>query len=100
MKLLAVGIAISLAGLAGCDRRPTTPPSPKTDSVSQAPQAGAGSSTTPANAGIPTTGDQRDGANPVQGQVDPKHADQHRDFQSSGDGAGPQSSDTQPTIKN
>jgi hypothetical protein len=99
-KLFAIGIAVSLVALAGCDRRPTTPPSPKTDSVSQAPQAGAGSSTTPANAGIPTTGDKREGANPVQGQVDPKHADQHRDFQNNGDGAGPRSSDTQPTIKN
>jgi hypothetical protein len=99
-KLFAIGIAVSLVALAGCDRRPTTPPSPKTDSVSAAPQAGAGSSTTPANAGIPTTGDKREGANPVQGQVDPKHADQHRDFQNNGDGAGPRSSDTQPTIKN
>ncbi|HZD21181.1 MAG TPA: hypothetical protein VE325_10960 [Burkholderiales bacterium] len=99
-KFFAIGIAVSLVALAGCDRRPTTPPSPKTDSVSQAPQAGAGSSTTPANAGIPTTGDKREGANPVQGQVDPKHADQHRDFQNNGDGAGPRSSDTQPTIKN
>ena len=100
MKLLAVGIAISLAALAGCDRRPTTPLSPKTDSVSQAQQAGAGSSTTPANAGNPTTGDKREGANPVQGQVDPKHADQHRDFQNNEDGAGPRSSDTKPTMKN
>jgi hypothetical protein len=99
-KLFAIGIAVSLVALAGCDRRPTTPPSPKTDSVSQAPQAGAGSSTTPANAGIPTTGDKREGANPVQGQVDPKHADQHRDFQMRGDDAGPQSSDTKPTMKN
>jgi len=80
MKLLALGVAISLAAAAGCERRPMTPPSPKTDSVSQAPQAGAGSTATPANAGVPTAGEKRDGANPVQGQVDPKHADQHRDF--------------------
>ena len=100
MKLLALGVAISLAAAAGCDRRPTTPPSPKTDSVSQAQQAGAGSTTTPANAGNPTSRDKKDGENPVQGQVDPKHADQHRDFQSRGDAAGPQSSDTKPTMKN
>ena len=100
MKLLALACAISLAAAAGCDRRPTTPPSPKTDSVSQAQQAGAGSTTTPANAGNPTGGEKREGANPVQGQIDPKHADQHRDFQNSGDGAGPRSSDTQPTTKN
>ena len=100
MKLLALGMAISLAALAGCDRRPTTPPSPKTDSVSQAAQAGVGSTTTPAHAGNPTSGEKKDGANPVQGQVDPKSAGQHRDFRSSGDGAGPRSSDTQPTTKN
>ena len=100
MKLLALGIAISLAGLTGCDRRPMTPPSPKTDSVSQAQQAGAGSTTTPANAGNPTTGEKRDGGNPVSQQVDPRHAEQHRDFQSNDDGAGPRSSDTKPTMKN
>jgi hypothetical protein len=94
------GMAMALALAAGCDRRPTTPPSPKTDSVSQTSPAVAGSSTTPANAGNPTTADKREGANPVQGQVDPKHADQHRDFQNGGDGAGPRSSDTQPTMKN
>ena len=94
MKLLALGIAISLAAAAGCDRRPTTPPSPKTDSVSQAQAAAAGSSTTPANTGVPTSAD------PVQGQVDPKQADQHRDFRNNEDGAGPRSSDTQPTTKN
>lgn len=100
MKRLVLGVAISLIAVAGCQRRETTPPSPKTDSVSQAQPAAAGSSTTPANTGVPTTGDKRDGANPVQGQVDPKHADQHRDFQSNEDGAGPRSSDTQPTMKN
>jgi hypothetical protein len=100
MKLLALAFAVSLVAAAGCERRPITPPSPKTDSVSQAQQAGAGSSATPANAGNPTSGEKRDGANPVQGQVDPKHADQHRDFQSNNDGAGPRSSDTQPTTKN
>jgi hypothetical protein len=100
MKLLALGVAISVALAAGCDRRPATPPSPETDSVSQAQPAGAGSTTTPANAGIPTSREKQEGANPVQGQVDPKHANQQRDFQNSGDGAGPRGSDTQPTTKN
>jgi hypothetical protein len=100
MRLLTLGLALSFALVAGCDRRPTTPPSPKTDSVSQANQAGAGSTTTPANAGNPTNAEKKDGANPVQGQVDPKHADQHRDFQNSGERAGPKSGDTQPTMKN
>ena len=100
MRVLTLGLALFLALATGCDRRPQTPPSPKTDSVSQANQAGAGSTTTPANAGNPTNAEKKDGANPVQGQVDPKHADQHRDFQNSGQGAGPKSSDTQPTMKN
>ncbi len=100
MKFLTMALAISLALAAGCDRRPMTPPSPKTDSLSPVPQAAAGSSTTPANVGTPTTAQKRDGSNPVQGQVDPKSGAQHRDFQQRGDGAGPQSSDTKPTMKN
>jgi hypothetical protein len=100
MKGLTLGLAVMLALAAGCDRRPTTPPSPKTDSVSQTNQAGAGSTTTPANTGNATSSEKKEGANPTQGQVDPKHADQHRDFQNSGDAAGPKSSDTQPTMKN
>jgi hypothetical protein len=100
MKFLTMAVAISLALAAGCDRKPLTPPSPKTDSSSPISQAVAGSSTTPANIGTPTTAEKKEGANPVQGQVDPKHADQHRDFQSRGDAAGPQSSDTKSTMKN
>ena len=100
MKALTLALTALLALAAGCDRRSTTPPSPKTDSTSQASPAGAGSTTTPANMGNPTNTEKREGENPVQGQVDPKHADQHRDFQNSGDGAGPRSSDTQPTMKN
>ena len=107
MKGFTLGLTILLALAAGCDRRPTTPPSPKTDSTSQASPAGAGSTTapansttTPANTGTPTNAEKREGANPVQGQVDPKQADQHRDFQNSGDAAGPRSTETQPTMKN
>ena len=88
MKLLTLAVAVSLALAAGCDRKPMTPPSPKTDSLSPIPQAAAGSSTTPANIGTPTTAEKKDGSN------------QHRDFQQRGDGAGPQSSDTKPTMKN
>lgn len=108
MKYLVLACALSL-GAAACDNRPATPPSPKTDgvsSVSPGPanesdrSAAAGSSTTPANAGAPSRSEKREGANPVQGQVDPKHAEQHRDFQKQGDGAGPKSADTKPTITN
>ncbi len=100
MKLLTLALAVSLALVGGCDRKPTTPPSPKTDSSSVIPQAAAGSSTTPANAGNPTSAEKKEDANPVQGQVDPKAGAQQRDFQQRGDSAGPKSSDTQPTMKN
>ena len=81
MKLWTLALAFSVALAAGCDRKPLTPPSPKTDSSSAIPQAVAGSSTTPM--------ERREGANPQQ-----------RDFQSRGDAAGPSTSDTQPTTKN
>ena len=100
MKLIALAAAVSLALAAGCDRAPNTPPSPRTDNVSSVPSAAAGSSTTPANAGTPTAAEKKEGANPVQGQVDPKQGDQHRDFRQGGDQAGPKSSDAQPTSKN
>lgn len=101
MRLWTLALVAAFAATAaGCDRREMTPPSPKTDSMSPVSPAAAGSSTTPANVGNPTSAEKREGANPVQGQVDPKHADQQRDFQHDGDGAGPKSSDTQPTMKN
>ena len=81
MKFLTMAVAISLALAAGCDRKPMTPPSPKTDSWSPIPQAAAGSTTTPANLGAPTSAEKKDS-------------------QSRGDAAGPQSTDTKPTMKN
>lgn len=101
MKLITLAAAASLAlAAAGCDRNTSKPPSPKTDTQSSLPSAAAGSTTTPANTAAPTTTEKREGSNPTQGQVDPKQAEQHRDFQHSGDQAGPKSSDTVPTTKN
>jgi len=100
MKLCALTLAVTAALLAGCDRNTTTTPSPKTDISSTVPQAAAGSSTTSSSTGTPSSSEKREGSNPTQGQVDPKHADQQRDFQSNEDGKGPRSSDTQPTTKN
>ena len=101
MKFLIFAAAVSLAALAGCDRNTSRTPSPKTDNVSSAPSAAAGSSTTPANTGAPTTPQEKQqGGARVQGQVDPQHADQHRDFQMRGDDKGPQSGDNKPTMKN
>ena len=97
MKLLITALAATLALAAGCNRNTTTPPSPKTDTSSVVPQAAAGSSTTPANAGTPSEAEKREGSSPTQGQVDPKDAAQSRDFRSNDDRAGPQSSDAKPT---
>lgn len=97
MNILTLVAAASLAFAAGCDRNTSTTPSPKTDTRSSLPSAAAGSSTTPANIGTPTLAEKREGANPTQGQVDPKQKEQHRDFQQRGDQAGPKSSDTAPT---
>jgi len=101
MKFMTLALAVSLALAAGCDRKTTTPPSPKTDSTSSVPSASAGSSTTSANVEKPTTPQEKQqGGARVQGQVDAQHADQQRDFKHSGDDKGPQSSDTKPTMKN
>jgi hypothetical protein len=72
----------ALAMLAGCERAPL----PKVESPPLAPSA---TPTTPANVGAASQQEKKDGANPVQGQVDPKAAEQQRDFKQKGDGAGP-----------
>ena|SRR5688572_28414844 len=92
---IAVVVALALGSLAGCDRKPE-------ERTSAAAPAGAGASqsntpSTPANIGQPQSeAEKKDGANPVQGQVDPKQGEQHKDFQQRGDGAGPRGPDTQP----
>lgn len=100
MKLLTFAAAISLAAaIAGCDRnRPAPTPAPKT--------AGTGASaagapvTSSVNNGQGNREDNRNGSNPQQGQVDPNHAEQRRDFQQSGDSAGPKSPETAPMTRN
>jgi hypothetical protein len=90
MKLKILAAALAVGALAACGDRP---PQPRV-----APQPAAGgattsssTSTTPAN-----TEERKEGANPVQGQVDPKEGEQRRDFQQRGDKAGPTSPETQP----
>ena len=100
--LLTFAIGLALATLAGCDRNPdqranqstSTPPA---SSAATGGTATATTPSTPANVGQPQSqGEKREGANPVQQQVDPKQPEQHRDFRTQGDGAGPRSPDTQP----
>ena len=90
--LVSIAVALALGALAGCDRNP--------ESLSVQDHAAARrraldplqlrpTPTTPANAGTPSTAEKKDGANPVQGQVDPKQGEQTKDFQQKGAGAGP-----------
>jgi hypothetical protein len=90
--------SIALAALvvlaAGCNKGPDnstragTPPPP---------QAQVNTPTTPANIGQPNSQEEKkEGANPVQGQIDPKAPEQHRDFRQPGDQKGPTGPDTQP----
>jgi hypothetical protein len=44
----------------------------------------------------PSMEQKKEGSNPVQGQIDPKQSEQHKDFRQPGDQAGPKSAETQP----
>lgn len=88
--LLTLAAAIAL-GAAACDRNTEQSKS------ASSPEAGAGASapresstpSTPANLGQPRSQEERrEGANPVQQQVDPKEGEQQRDFRTRDEGAG------------
>jgi hypothetical protein len=92
--LLALAIALALGALTGCDRTPderakVTPPSTSSAGAGGTATRQSDTPSTPANAGTPSEGEKKTGSNPVQGQVDPKQREQHKDFQQRGDGAGP-----------
>lgn len=87
---LILATALALGALAGCDRTPDERAKAAPPSTSSAGTGGTASTpSTPANAGTPSEGERKTGSNPVQGQVDPKQREQHKDFQHRGDGAGP-----------
>jgi len=91
-SILTVATALALGVLAGCDRPAERPANqPAGTGASTTPQSNT--PPTPANTGQPSQSEKRDGANPVQGQVDPKQGEQQKDFQQRGDGAGPKSED-------
>lgn len=100
MTLLTLAVALALGALAGCDRRPeerSTSATSSSGATSAPATPKADTPTTPANIGQPQSeAEKREGANPVQQQVDPKQPEQHRDFKMQGDAAGPKSRDTQP----
>jgi hypothetical protein len=92
----SIAIFALLALVAGCNKGPDSKNSPtRADAPSSQPQANTPS--TPANVGRPSSQEEKkEGANPVQGQVDPKSGPQNRDFQQQGDQAGPKGPDTAP----
>jgi hypothetical protein len=92
-------LTVLAAALAACDRPSNTPPAgagTTTDSSSTYSSSGSGQTNSPAGTAAPNMAEKKHGANPVQGQVDPKQPDQHRDFQQKGDGQGPKSPETTP----
>jgi hypothetical protein len=90
--LVSIAVALALGALAGCDRTSSSSQSKGTPPTTSPAGTGSSSATTPstpANAGTPSTAEKKEGSNPVQGQVDPKQGEQHKDFQQKGAGAGP-----------
>jgi hypothetical protein len=84
-----IALAVCTGLLTACGKAPErdvakqisrgAPPQPTTSA----------SATTPANAGVPSQSERQAGANPVQGQVDPKQPEQRKDFQRPGEQTGP-----------
>ena len=98
MRLHSFVLAAALALAAGCNKGPDQA-KPAADKAPSQPQVNT--PTTPASGGATASQQERkEGANPVQGQVDPKAGEQHRDFQQPGDSAGPKGPDTAPKKGN
>jgi hypothetical protein len=80
-------VAAALTMVAACDRPQQEPGAAQGGASS----GGATTRTTPADITPPASqADKTEGRNPVQGQVDPKQDEQHKDFQQPGDDRGPQ----------
>ena len=95
MKLTILAAALAAVALAACGEQTPRPQVAPQPAASQ-PAAG-GATTSPTTSSAPaTTEERKDGANPVQQQVDPKEAVQRRDFQHPNDKNGPTSPETQP----
>jgi hypothetical protein len=105
MRLHIFVVAAALALAAGCDRGPDPQkPAASADKAKAPSQPQASTPSTPAPSAstgqTASPAEKKEGANPVQGQVDPKTGEQHRDFQQRGDAAGPKGPDTAPKPGN
>jgi hypothetical protein len=100
MRLQILVLAAALALAAGCNKGPDQAKPAAGGDKAPPPQSQVNTPTTPApGASTGQTASQeekKDGANPVQQQVDPKQGEQHRDFQQKGDAAGPKAPETAP----
>ena len=96
LKSLALVAVFAASLFTGCDRNNPPAGAGTTATPPASTSSGAGQSNSPANVGQPNAAEKKHGANPVQGQVDPKEGEQHRDFQQKGDSRGPRSPDTTP----
>jgi hypothetical protein len=95
--LISLATALALGALVGCDRTGDERANSSSGATAAPATPQARTPSTPANAGQPPSqAEKREGANPVQQQVDPKQPEQQRDFKMQGDAAGPKSRDTQP----
>jgi hypothetical protein len=94
MKLKILSAALAAGALTACGDTPPQPrvvPQPAASQPAGTGATSSSSSTTPAS-----SEERKDGANPVQQQVDPKEAEQRRGFQHPNDKNGPTSPETQP----
>jgi hypothetical protein len=95
MKMTSLAALLAAAALAACGEQ-TPQPRVAPEPVASQPAAG-GATTSSSTSTKPATSEERkDGANPVQQQVDPKEAEQRRDFKHPNEKAGPTSPETQP----
>jgi len=95
MKLKMLAAALAAGALAACGEQTPRPKVAPQPAASQ-PAAGGATTSSSTSSKPATTEERKDGANPVQQQVDPKEAEQRRGFQHPNDKNGPTSPETQP----
>jgi hypothetical protein len=96
-QILVLAAAIALA--AGCNKGPDQG-KPAVGADKAPPQSQVNTPSTASGGASASQEEKKEGANPVQGQVDPKDSNQRRDFQQRGDGAGPKSPESAPKSGN
>jgi ABC-type glycerol-3-phosphate transport system substrate-binding protein len=95
MKMTSLAALLAAAALAACGEQTPTPRVAPEPAASQ-PAAGGATTSSSTSTKPATIEERKEGANPVQQQVDPKQAEQRRDFQHPNEKAGPTSPETQP----